>query len=137
MSAAVLIKTLRREQTELLVPDKELHAITVSVCPQMCEAALNRLQTLSLSRLQMRMLPADPLAGSCGGGREKETIKHGVTPSREAMCFLMRYQHTIHVHFTHEISSSGAATNNFLFGFCSEDFFFSSQLKVKAKKLCI
>lgn len=71
-------------------------------------------------------------------GREKETIKHGVTPSREAMCFLMRYQHTIHVHFTHEISSSGAAIGNFHFGSLDfalkTSFFFNSQLKVKAEK---
>lgn len=57
MSEVILIKTLRSEQTELLVLDKELHAITVSVCPQMCEGALNRLQTLSPSALQMRMRP--------------------------------------------------------------------------------
>lgn len=81
--------------------------------------------------------PAGPPAGSWGGGREKETIKHGVTPSREAMCFLMRYQHTIHVHFTHEISSSGTATGNFLFGsldFALKTFFFFFIVKVKAKK---
>lgn len=57
MSERILIKTLRSQQTELLGLDKELHAITVSVCPQMCEAALNRLQTLSLSELQTRTLP--------------------------------------------------------------------------------
>lgn len=71
MSALVLIKTLRSEQTELLVLDKELHAITVSVCPQMCEGALNRLQTLSLSQLQTRMLPPDSFIPATEGKRRK------------------------------------------------------------------
>lgn len=70
MSEVILIKTLRSEQTELLALDKELHAITVSVCPQMCERALNRRQTLSLSQLQMRMCPPYVIY-SCNGGRKK------------------------------------------------------------------
>lgn len=71
MSEVILIKTLRSEQTELLVLDKELHAITVSVCPQMCEEALNRLQTLSLSELQMRMRPIILFIPAVEGNRRK------------------------------------------------------------------
>lgn len=67
----ILIKTLRWEQTELLVLDKELHAITVSVCPQMCEAALNRLQTLSLSQLQMSACPCTLFIPAMEGEKRK------------------------------------------------------------------
>lgn len=72
MSEGILIKTLRSEQTGLLVLDKELHAITVSVCPQMCEAALTRLQTLSLSELHMRMRLFLLLIPAAAGKRRKE-----------------------------------------------------------------